>query len=62
MQTITDQASTVKLALSRRLEQMILELREVRSVAGKLQRRVIKLQEQNAKLKGHVRRYNRSAV
>lgn len=47
--SMLEQANSVKLALSRRLEQMIRELKEVRSVAGKLQRRVLKLQAKREK-------------
>ena len=55
MERMAEQASGVKMALSRRLEDLLVELKEVRGVAARLAQQVVRanamLQQTNAMLK-----------
>ena len=56
---MAEQASGVKMALSRRLEQLIVELKEVRGVATRLAQQVEVLQQTNAMLNRELARHGR---
>ena len=59
MERMAEQASGVKMALSRRLEQLIVELKEVRGVATRLAQQVEVLQQTNAMLNRELARHGR---